>query len=272
MIFAVLAVRFFGHYPAEYSPILIWGGLRGSLALLLALQSRDDAAFEKLSMDWPLPDGKYDKDKLYKTTLAFISITVVLSNLVQGMTAGPLTRKLGLCGMSSFQLNHMKAVTKRLNELITGLINVKKQEPQYATANWRYIEKHSRVDIHLAKEERQHENGPDEDPEEEARECVQRCYEAQLWNLWHSGFLSVDVRALQNAINEAATKHGPLNVQQLYEHLKSSRVRRMFGLFCLKWGSFFDASTKCRWFAGKPQLQDAWHMVAAMIACLQGKR
>lgn len=261
MFFVVLVVRRFGPYPPEFSAILIWGGLRGSLALLLALQSSDDLTFERISLN----AGK-NENHLFSSTLVFISIAVVLSNLIQGMTSGPLTRKLGLCGMSAFQVEHMKAVTKRLNELIKEMIEQKKLEPKYAQANWRYVEKHVRLEIHTEKEEQTRDAGP----EEEARECVQRCYEAQLWNLWHSGFLSVDIRALQNAINEAASSHGPLNVQHLYEHLKSSRIRRYLGLFCLKYGSIFDATHRCRWFTDKPQLMDAWHMVSAMIACGQG--
>lgn len=258
-------MRRFGHYPPEYSPVLIWGGLRGALALLLALQSKEDAVFEKISQG-----AGFNRSHLFSTTLVFISTTVVLSNLLQGMTSGWLTKKLGLCGMSPFQIEHMKAVTKRMNELMKEAIEVKKQEPQYAQANWRYVEKHVKLEVHLEKEEKVHESGPDEDPEEEARESVERCYDAQLWNLWRSGVLSVNIRALQNAINEAASSHGALKVQKLYDHLKSSRVRRYLGLFFLKYGNYFDASHRCHWFADKPQLMDAWHMVSAMIACAQG--
>lgn len=266
MIFVGVVIRRFGHYPAEYSAVLIWGGLRGSLALLLALGSKGDEVFEAVSRNRTNPP---DEEALYRTTLAFISITVVLSNLIQSVTSGPLTRKLRLVGMSAFQVAHLKTVTKHLNEHLQTIIATKKEEKQYGQVDWRYVEKHVKINVHLEREEMHHEDRPEDDPEEEAREMVQRCYEAQLWNLWNSGILSVDTRALQNAIAEAASSHGPLNVQHLYDHLKSSKIRRTLGLFCIKWKSWVDA-TRCRWFADRPQLMDGWYTVAATISCFQG--
>ena len=64
-------------WPASWSAVLTWGGLRGSLSMVLALA---------------LPPALAQRDLLVTVTFG----VVLLSILLQGLTMGPLLRKLGV--------------------------------------------------------------------------------------------------------------------------------------------------------------------------------
>ncbi len=64
-------------WPASWSAVLTWGGLRGSLSMVLALA---------------LPAALAQRDLLITVTFG----VVLLSILLQGLTMGPLLRKLGV--------------------------------------------------------------------------------------------------------------------------------------------------------------------------------
>ncbi|HTJ21965.1 MAG TPA: sodium:proton antiporter, partial [Gemmatimonadaceae bacterium] len=64
-------------FPRRWTPVLAWGGLRGSLAMVLALS---------------LPAEMVQRDAIVSMTIG----VVVLSILIQGMTVRPLLRRLGL--------------------------------------------------------------------------------------------------------------------------------------------------------------------------------
>ena len=64
-------------FPRRWTPVLAWSGLRGSLAMVLALS---------------LPAEMVQRDEIIAMTIG----VVVLSILIQGMTVRPLLRRLGL--------------------------------------------------------------------------------------------------------------------------------------------------------------------------------
>lgn len=64
-------------FPPRWTPVLAWSGLRGSLAMVLALS---------------LPPETVHRDEIVTMTIG----VVVLSILIQGLTVGPLLRRLGL--------------------------------------------------------------------------------------------------------------------------------------------------------------------------------
>ncbi|HET7373967.1 MAG TPA: cation:proton antiporter, partial [Gemmatimonadaceae bacterium] len=64
-------------FPRRWTPVLAWSGLRGSLAMVLALS---------------LPAEMVQRDEIVAMTIG----VVVLSILIQGMTVRPLLRRLGL--------------------------------------------------------------------------------------------------------------------------------------------------------------------------------
>ncbi|HSQ28831.1 MAG TPA: sodium:proton antiporter [Gemmatimonadaceae bacterium] len=65
------------NFPRRWTPVLAWSGLRGSLAMVLALS---------------LPAEMVQRDTIVAMTIG----VVVLSILIQGMTVRPLLRHLGL--------------------------------------------------------------------------------------------------------------------------------------------------------------------------------
>jgi CPA1 family monovalent cation:H+ antiporter len=67
--------------PAAYQHVLFWGGLRGALALALALG---------------VPDSVPERDLILAASFAVVAFSI----LVQGMTMPPLIRKLGVGGLS----------------------------------------------------------------------------------------------------------------------------------------------------------------------------
>lgn len=78
---SLLVNRFGGNVPTAWQHILFWGGLRGALSMALAL-----------ALDKNIPQ----RDAIIAATFG----VVLFSLLVQGMTLGPLLRKLGLAGTS----------------------------------------------------------------------------------------------------------------------------------------------------------------------------
>lgn len=74
-------------YPAAWSLVLVWGGLRGGLSMVLVL-----------GMDPAFPH----RDLLLTMTYG----VVVISILVQGLTMAPLLRKLGLVGAAEHRMRY----------------------------------------------------------------------------------------------------------------------------------------------------------------------
>lgn len=64
---------------ASWATVMAWGGLRGALSLVLALS---------------LPSASAD----YQRVVALTAGTVTVSLLLQGMTMGPLLRRLKITG------------------------------------------------------------------------------------------------------------------------------------------------------------------------------
>ncbi len=91
-------------WPASWSAVLTWGGLRGSLSMVLALA---------------LPPALAQRDLLITVTFG----VVLLSILVQGLTMGPLLRRLGIIGREEarrkYQLQRgtLRMVQAALNEI-----------------------------------------------------------------------------------------------------------------------------------------------------------
>jgi CPA1 family monovalent cation:H+ antiporter len=81
VVFAVSALlwKTVERIPWRWSVMLVWGGLRGALSMVLALA---------------LPDTFPQRELLVSTTFGVVLLTIV----VQGTTAGPLLRALGLSG------------------------------------------------------------------------------------------------------------------------------------------------------------------------------
>lgn len=90
--------------PASWSAVLVWGGLRGALSMVLALS---------------LPPAFPHRELLVTMTFG----VVVLSLLIQGLTMAPLLRRLGLVTSGAaradyeFSRGRLQAATAALGEL-----------------------------------------------------------------------------------------------------------------------------------------------------------
>lgn len=73
--------------PSSWAAVLTWGGLRGGLSMVLALA---------------LPDELPHRELIVAMTFG----VVILSILVQGITMGPLLRRLGLVGAAEARVEH----------------------------------------------------------------------------------------------------------------------------------------------------------------------
>jgi CPA1 family monovalent cation:H+ antiporter len=82
-------------FPSSWAAVLTWGGLRGSLSMVLVLG---------------LPDTLPHRDLLVTMTFG----VVILSILVQGLTMGPLLKRLGLVGQrgAALELERQRAQAK----------------------------------------------------------------------------------------------------------------------------------------------------------------
>ena len=82
-------------FPSSWAAVLTWGGLRGSLSMVLVLG---------------LPDTLPHRDLLVTMTFG----VVILSILVQGLTMGPLLKRLGLVGQrgAAIELERQRAQAK----------------------------------------------------------------------------------------------------------------------------------------------------------------
>ncbi|MEZ4311670.1 MAG: cation:proton antiporter [Polyangiaceae bacterium] len=73
--------------PRAWPPVLTWGGLRGGLSMVLALA---------------LPESLPHRELIVAMTFG----VVILSIIVQGLTMGPLLRRLGLIGAAETRIEH----------------------------------------------------------------------------------------------------------------------------------------------------------------------
>lgn len=90
-------------FPTSWIPVLTWGGLRGGLSMVLVLGLP------------PLPH----RDLLVTMTFG----VVIVSILVQGLTMGPLLRRLGLVGQrgSVFELERLQGALRGTSAAISEL-------------------------------------------------------------------------------------------------------------------------------------------------------
>lgn len=84
---ALILLRTRERLPRSWPSVLTWGGLRGGLSMVLALA---------------LPAELPHRDLIVAMTFG----VVVLSILVQGITMGPLLRRLGLVGAAEARVEH----------------------------------------------------------------------------------------------------------------------------------------------------------------------
>jgi monovalent cation:H+ antiporter, CPA1 family len=95
-------------FPLAWANVLTWGGLRGSLSMVLVLA---------------LPQEFPHRDLVVAMTFG----VVILSILVQGLTMGPLLRRLKLVGISEgrAEYDRLKGALSAVN---AGLVEVEKME------------------------------------------------------------------------------------------------------------------------------------------------
>ena len=92
---SLIVNRFGGNVPIAWQHILFWGGLRGALSMALAL-----------ALDKNVPQ----RDAIVTATFG----VVLFSLLAQGMTLGPLLRRLGLAGTAQTGKAEDGAIARRL--------------------------------------------------------------------------------------------------------------------------------------------------------------
>jgi CPA1 family monovalent cation:H+ antiporter len=80
----VAFLRRFRHFTPHVVPVLVWGGLRGGISVALALSLSSSL-------------GRVDRFA-YEGILVMTYVVVCFSIGVQGLTMGPLLRRLGLAG------------------------------------------------------------------------------------------------------------------------------------------------------------------------------
>jgi CPA1 family monovalent cation:H+ antiporter len=102
LLFPVIS-RFFHGLPWRWSPVLVWGGLRGSLSMALALS--------------------LDRDMPYREMIMSMTFgVVILSILGQALTIKPLLRLLGMMGERDRQdYEELRARIKSTHAVITEL-------------------------------------------------------------------------------------------------------------------------------------------------------
>lgn len=126
---APLAGRFGAPVPSRWNPVLVWGGLRGSVAIALVLS---------LPQDFP-----------HRSTLLTLSFGVVaFSIVVQGLTMKPLLRWLGVIESSDLSYATEKARQVSLGAARTELEQMQKSRavsPAVFTALSRELEERAQV-------------------------------------------------------------------------------------------------------------------------------
>jgi len=111
VVFAVMAFerwRGRGAWPTSWSIVLTWGGMRGSLSMVLALA---------------LPATLTDRDLLITVTFG----VVLLSILIQGLTMKPLLRRLSITrGHEAWQIYEVRSGELRMTQ--AGLDEIQQME------------------------------------------------------------------------------------------------------------------------------------------------
>jgi CPA1 family monovalent cation:H+ antiporter len=111
-----LVNRFGGDVPLAWQHVLFWGGLRGALSLALALG---------LPREFP-----------YRDQFVAAAFGVVLfSLLVQGLTVGPLLRRLGLAQSRTLQSEYRRLASERM-ACQAALQELERLWVQEAFPNW----------------------------------------------------------------------------------------------------------------------------------------
>lgn len=113
----------YGLTPRE-GLVLVWGGLRGSLGLALALV---------LKLEMAGDDGLGD------LSLFFIGGIVVLTLVVNGTTTGPLLRVLGMTAMSVQRALMIRRSILHLRDETEKQLAKLQLDPFLSNANWQYV-------------------------------------------------------------------------------------------------------------------------------------
>ena len=106
-----------GDVPRSWQHVLVWGGLRGALSMALVLG---------LSRDFPA------RDALIGSTFG----VVLFSLLVQGMTVGPLLRKLNLSGVQHEEPKDQRVLASEVVANQAALAELERLRANEAHPNW----------------------------------------------------------------------------------------------------------------------------------------
>jgi monovalent cation:H+ antiporter, CPA1 family len=114
---SLLVNRFKGNIALSWQHVLIWGGLRGALSMALVLG--------------------LDKNFSQRDTLVAATFGVVLfSLLVQGLTVGPLMKRLGLCNVQSQEPKDQRRLASELVACQAALAELEHLRGTEAHPNW----------------------------------------------------------------------------------------------------------------------------------------
>ena len=114
---SLLVNRFKGDVPLAWQHVLFWGGLRGALSMALVLG---------LNRDFP------QRDTLVAATFG----VVLFSLLVQGLTIGPLMKRLGLCNAQSQEPKDHRRLASELVACEAAIAELEHLRGTEAHPNW----------------------------------------------------------------------------------------------------------------------------------------
>jgi CPA1 family monovalent cation:H+ antiporter len=114
---SLLVNRVGGDVPRAWQHILWWGGLRGALSMALVLS---------LGRDFP------QRERLIAATFG----VVLFSLLGQGLTIGPLLKRLGLTGVQAMQPKDLHGLMSEVIACQAALLELEKLRMMEAHPNW----------------------------------------------------------------------------------------------------------------------------------------
>jgi len=160
VMFGAIPLFCHGHYGYSWREAIVisWGGLRGAVGLALAMAIYNDGAITSPAARFMFGDSPGDRVPpaaagihFQQVVLLHVSMTVVLTLLVNAPSSGVILKMIGLTRLSDDRVSMLRVAHEELRQEALAIKRERCEDPIHADAHWPTVERLAGFDKMVAK-------------------------------------------------------------------------------------------------------------------------